>query len=138
MTKIKKRVKNYNRYPDELKRKIAKEYLSGDASYRILAEEHGLRNKDVVKEFVRWYKRQLSKEEPILRIMEKTRNDQKEKPDDQRKKEQSDQEKELAALRKKLARSELKVEMLETMIDVAEKELSIDIRKKSGTNQSRK
>ena len=136
MTKLKKRVKKNNRYPEELKRKIAKEYLSGRASYRILAEEHGLRNKDVVKEFVRWYKRQLLLEEAALESMEKTRNKQDKKPDDQRKKEVSEMEKELAELRKKLTRSELKVEMLETMIDVAESELSIDIRKKSGTNQS--
>ena len=47
--KNKKRVKNYNRYPNELKRKLVKEYLAGKASYCILAEEHGLRNKGVVK-----------------------------------------------------------------------------------------
>ena len=136
MTKIKKRVKKYNRYPEELKRKIAKEYLSGQASYSILAEEHGLRDKGVVKEFVKWYKRQLLSEESTITSMEKTRNNEEEKLADQRKKEPAELAEELAVVRKKLARSELKVEMLETMIDVAESELSIDIRKKSGTNRS--
>ena len=136
MTKIKKRVKKYNRYPEELKRKIAKEYLSGQASYSILAEEHGLRDKGVVKEFVKWYKRQLLSEESTITSMEKTRNNEEEKLADQRKKEPAELAEELAVVRKKLARSELKVKMLETMIDVAESELSIDIRKKSGTNRS--
>ena len=136
MTKLKKRVKSYNRYAEDLKRKIAKEYLSGQASYRILAEEHGLRNKDVVKEFVKWYKRKLSEEETSLTTMEKTRNNQEKKSGDQGKKEETELRKELTDLRKKLSRSELKVEMLETMLDVAESELLIDIRKKSGTNQS--
>ena len=136
MTKIKKRVKKYNRYPEELKRKIAKEYLSGQASYSILAEEHGLRDKGVVKEFVKWYKRQLLSEESTITSMEKTRNNEEEKLADQRKKEPAELAEELAVVRKRLARSELKVEMLETMIDVAESELSIDIRKKSGTNRS--
>ncbi|MFT7606781.1 MAG: hypothetical protein ACI8VT_004384, partial [Saprospiraceae bacterium] len=51
------------------------------------------------------------------------------------KSDQSSKDQELADLRKKLELSELKVEMLETMIDQAEAILSIEIRKKSGTNQ---
>ena len=44
-------------------------------------------------------------------------------------------ETELKMLREKLALADLKIEMLETMIDQAETSLSIEIRKKSGTNQ---
>lgn len=54
--------KNYNRYSNSLKRKIAKSYLSGEASYSILVEENGLRDKTVVKEFVKWYRCQLELE----------------------------------------------------------------------------
>lgn len=129
MTKLKKRVKNYHRYPEELKRKIAKEYLSGAASYAILAEEHGLRGKTVVREFVKWYRRRLVIEQAAINKMKKSDKIQESKSGDLGK------EKELAELRKKLELSELKVEMLETIINVAESELSIDIRKKSGTNQ---
>jgi transposase-like protein len=125
VTRPKKRTRQYNRYSVQLKRKIAKEYLSGSASYGILAEEHGLKNKDVVKEFVKWYKRQ----NPELEKMDLE-------------KEKSDQDPDQAARIKKLEAalrlSELKVEMLETMIDQAEQILSIEIRKKSGTNQSKK
>ena len=125
MTRPKKRTKDYTRYPVHLKRKIAKEYLSGSASYAILAEENGLKNKDVVKEFVKWYKRQ----NPELTKMDS----EKEKPE-----EDLEQSARIAKLEAALRLSELKVEMLETMIDQAEQILSIDIRKKSGTNQSKK
>ena len=57
MTKPKKRVKRRTKYAEEFKRKIAKEYLAGKASYAILAEDYNLANKDVVREFVKWYKR---------------------------------------------------------------------------------
>jgi len=123
VTRPKKRTRQYNRYPKQLKRKIAKEYLSGRASYGILAEEHGLKNRGVVREFVNWYKRQ----NPELEKMEL----EEAKPDGA----ESVRIKELEA---SLRLSELKVEMLETMIDQAEQILSIEIRKKSGTNQSKK
>jgi len=45
---------------------------------------------------------------------------------------------EVKALKKALAEAELKVKALDTMIDIAEEQLKIDIRKKSGARQSRK
>ena len=132
MTKPRKREKSRNRYSEGLKRKIAKEYLSGKASYGILAEEHNLSNKGVVKEFVRWYKRQLE-----LRPLNESQV--KESGKNQKNEDVNlgdlEKEKELKDLRKKLTLSELKCEMFETMIDEAEKALPIDIIKKSGTNQ---
>lgn len=130
MTRQRKRVKNYNRYPNSLKRKIAKSYLSGEASYAVLAEENGLRDKGVVKEFVKWYRRKLS-EEPNLDEqleMEENANVLSEKELKLRIKE----------LEKQLKRAELKTELLETMIDLAEEKFDLEIRKKSGTNQSKK
>ena len=56
MNRVKK-VKSYNRYPDEFKRKVALEYLSGRFSYSVAAEEYGLTDKTVVREFVKWYRR---------------------------------------------------------------------------------
>ena len=130
MTKIRKRIKRQNRYDDGLKRKIAKEYLSGVASYAVLAEEHGLKNKNVVKEFVKWYRRKLAQEKPLSSKMpkqpikiEKTIEDS------------AVSCAKIAELEKQLHLSKLKIELLETMIDQAEQDLSIDIRKKSGTNQ---
>jgi len=128
MQVVKKREKSQKRYSEGLKRKIAKSYLNGEASYAILAEENGLRDKTVVKEFVKWYRRKLS-EEPNFEILIENKNT-----------ELSLSKKELEALvrelEKKLKHSELKTEMLETMIDLAATELKIDIRKKSDTKQS--
>ena len=42
------------------------------------------------------------------------------------------------ALQKALEESELKIKALNTLIDVAEEQLKIDIRKKSGAKQSSK
>ena len=60
-----KRVKDQHRYPVDLKRKIAKSYLAGEGSYGILAEENGLKNGEVVREFVKWYRKELLKENEI-------------------------------------------------------------------------
>ncbi len=131
MTEQIKKVKPHNRYPDELKRKIAKEYLSGAASYAVLAEGHGLRDKDVAKEFVKWYRRKCElggENEPSM--------PEKKQPeptgDEQSLKQQ------IKELQRRLSLSELKVEALETMIDIAEEQLHVDIRKKSGAKQSKR
>lgn len=50
----------------------------------------------------------------------------------------SPQQSEEQALRKALEESNLKILALETMIDIAEEQLKINIRKKSGTKQSPK
>jgi transposase-like protein len=126
-----KKVKSHNRYADELKRKIAKEYLSGQASYSVLAEEHGLRDKGVAQEFVKWYRRKYE-----LCGQNEAAMPAKKEPepvgDEQSLKQQ------IKELQKRLALSELKVEALETMIDTAEEQLKFDIRKKSGAKQSKK
>ena len=46
------------KYPTDLKRKIAKAYESGEYSYGFLALEYGLRDHMVVREMVKWYRRQ--------------------------------------------------------------------------------
>ncbi len=126
-----KKVKPRGRYPEELKRKIAKEYLAGKASAGYLAEEHGLKNKGVVKEFVKWYRR---KDELYVQNQD-TMSDKKASTDASS--ELSAQE-QLKQLKRQLELSQLKVEALETMIDLAEKEFQIEIRKKSGAKQSKK
>ena len=120
-----KKTKSVVRYPKTLKRKIAREYLSGKFSYAVAAEEYGLKSKNVVKEFVRWYKKSL-----YLESMESP-DESKESIDTAS---DPDQLKTLAA---ELAAAQLKIAGLETLIDLAEQELQFDIRKKSGTKQSK-
>jgi len=128
MIRIKK-VKHRNRYPDDLKRKIAQEYLSGRFSYSVAAEEYGLRDKGVVKEFVKWFRRNnelgaINTENPMSKKQAAT-------PDSR----QLATEKRVKELEEQLHLSKLKVELLETMIDLAEDQLKIDIRKKSGSQR---
>lgn len=126
-----KKVKPRGRYPEELKRKIAKEYLAGKASAGYLAEEHGLKNKGVVKEFVKWY---LRKDELCVQNQGAMSD---KKASTEAASDLSAQER-LKQLKRQLELSQLKVEALETMIDLAEKEFQIEIRKKSGAKQSKR
>ena len=103
-----KREKSQKRYAEELKRKIAKSYLSGEASYAVLAEENGLKNKGVVREFVKWYRKKLSEESPNSTMMpSEKKNSSVPVPESTALKEKIKQ------LEKQLALSNLKVEALE-------------------------
>ncbi len=129
---MKKEKPGNRRYGQALKRKIAEEYLSGKFSYAVAAEEYGLKDKDVVKEFVRWYKRTLYLEQ------------MKEKEHEPLSQEElfasteSPTQAQILELKRQLDQAKLKIAGLETLIDVAEQELKISIRKKSGTKQSNK
>ncbi len=57
MNRTSKLVKGNRKYPDNLKRKVAQEYLSSKFSYSIGAELYDLPNKGVVKEFVKWHRK---------------------------------------------------------------------------------
>jgi transposase-like protein len=131
MSRIKK-VKCSHRYPDDYKRKIALEYLSGRFSYAVAAEEYGLGNKDVVKEFVRWYRKNHE-----LSAEDNNTNMAKSKPVSITST-AADLQKQIDELQAALRMSHLKVEALETMIDIAEEQLQIDIRKKSGSQRLKK
>ena len=120
------------KYPNELKRKIAKAYESGQYSYGALAVEYGLRDKMVVQEFVKWQRRQpgLLVADSAIDSVEMKQNDSNLSVEEL--------QAELEQMRRKLSHTELKVEALETMIDLAEQAFSIAIRKKSGTRRSKK
>lgn len=130
MTKQSKRVKRYNKYATHLKRKIAKSYLAGEASYAVLAEEHGLRDKTVVKEFVKWYKVQLAKATKTA-MPEQDEIDNSALSIEQLRTQN-------AALQEKTRLQELKIEGLQTLIDLATERYNIDILKKSATKPSGK
>lgn len=120
----KKLVKSKRKYDPSLKRKIAQEYLDGQYSYRMGAEIYGLPNKDTVKEFVRWYKRNnyFSASNSISSTVMNN----------------LEPEKSAKELQEELRLAKMKIRALETMIDIAEDELSISIRKKSEAKQSKK
>ena len=130
-----KRVKSRQRYADDFKRKVAHEYLSGRFSYAVAAEVYGLDNKGVVREFVKWYR---NKSELRLPNEHDDMAKSKSKPAIPADPIAADLQKQIKELESALRWSNLKVEALETMIDIAEEQLHIDIRKKSGSQQLKK
>ena len=117
-----------NFYPDELKLKIVQEYLNTDISRRDLKKKHGFSGNDCVKQWM--LKFGLSKPNEgqigIYKTMAKETG-------------KRDKEKELELrinqLEKDLHMERLRTCALDKMIDIAEQELKIAIRKKSGTKQ---
>ena len=132
-----KRLKDQHRYPVDLKRKIAKSYLAGEGSYGILAKENGLKNGDVVREFVKWYCKELLKESEMSMKTTTSKKEQKGNLPEVSSDNQLPTMEEFLLLKQKLYESELKVEGLKTMIDIAEATFNIPIKKKSGSKQSK-
>ena len=122
-------------YSEEFKKQVVDEVLQGKLTKEEAKQKYDIRgNSDVLYWIRKAQGVNMRWVEPLsLQIMEKKRvtrfigTKQNETP-----------EKEIEQLQNQLWLSELKVESLDRMIDIAEKELKISIRKKSGTKQSRK
>jgi hypothetical protein len=98
--------------------------LDGEASYQVLANEYDLKNKDVVKEFVRWYRRILAKES--LSFEMKNKDDNNENVEENRSKEE---------LLELLKHERLRNEMLEALIIEANKLYETNIKKNFGSKR---
>lgn len=109
-------------YDNNLKLKVARDYLTGNLSYRELAAGYGL-EAQTVRYFVKWYRRRY-KEKPGAAVQA---------TDDVCGQEQQSIGK---AVHKALEEANLKITGLEMLIENAQKELGIDIVKKYGTKQS--
>jgi transposase-like protein len=107
-------------FEESLKIAVAREYLTGQLSYSQLAKKYGLPSGDTARYFVKWYKQWLSKQEN--------------KPDI----EPVENSKETLDLAKQLKQANLRITALEMLIQNAERELGVDIIKKSGTKQQGK
>ena len=102
-------------YEDSFKIAVAREYLTGASTQAQLATKYNLTGCDVVSFFVRWYKRHMQEiEQSSAAAPVETSSTEQE-------------------LRHQLYLANLKITALEMMIKNAEKELEVDIRKKSGT-----
>ena len=110
-------------YEESLKIAVSRDYLTGNLSYGQVAEKYNLPSRDVVRYFVRWYRENHQFQLPQAANLPEVGSDP--KTDSQQ---QTDGDKELSDAR-------LKIAALEIMIQIAEQELGIDIRKKSGIKQ---
>ena len=136
MSHSKKRVKDHSKYDRALKREVARRYLAGEFSYRVAAEEYNLPNGDTAKEFVRWYKRQLSAEEDHLSASHPKGRliDESDSVDNS----SINQAQEIKELKEKLRLAELKAEAWRTLVDNAGEHVGIDLVKKFGPKPSSK
>ena len=136
MTNKKKRTKRQT-YPPSLKREIARRYLGGEFSYGVAAEEYGLKNGNVVKEFVRWYKRQnaqlCSMDSTDRRISRDSASSEVLSGDNVLNRAELLQR--IAELERAKREAELRAEGWRTLVRLAEEELDISIVKKSGAEQ---
>jgi transposase len=118
------------RFPNEVKSQVVREYLSTDVSQKDLMQKFNIRGNNTIKLWMRKFDVQTPSQQQIelQRIMAKE-------------KEKTPYELELEAkvkrLESQLEDEKLRTLALRTMIDIAEKELKISIRKKSGAKPSK-
>ena len=115
---------NYvNHYSEEFKLKVVHEVLRGEISKEGCREKYGIKGHCTV---LKWMRKFGFSKEPI-------------KMGQKRKKTKTtDLQVQIRLLKEELSYERLKSEAFSEMIDIAEEELKISIRKKSGAKQSKK
>lgn len=115
-------------YESHFKIALAREYLTSNLGYKALAKKYGIEEHYTVRHFVKWYRKHYPQEAP-----EQLQGE--DKPATEAVVTQSDNNKQLS---RELRDANLKIAGLEMLIENAQKELGVDIVKKSGTKPSRK
>lgn len=132
-----KRVKDHRKYPPSLKREVARRYLAGEFSYRVAAEEYGLDNKDVVKEFVRWYRKQAASDDAAISCA-LTGTEATSSHADLNGLSKAELERQLVAARKSAYEAEMKAEAWRTLVHNASAYTGTDLIKKFAPKPSKK
>jgi transposase len=112
------------RHSPEERRSIVRSIVQGRMTIREAQLQHGIKANDTIRGWLRTFSKETLTPSPAAMK--------------DKKKPTTTESEEIKALKKALAASQLKVAALETMVDIAERELKIDIRKKSGAKQSPK
>jgi transposase-like protein len=124
---------NHAGYPDEIRQTAVKMYLLEMRSKAEIIRRYGFSYASLDKWILKFGPQILAdnnlKIEDIELSLDSPMKKSSENPDEQAKK--------IIELQKQLERSNLKISLLETMIDIAENELNIPIRKKSGPQPSK-
>ncbi|MBK8807615.1 MAG: transposase [Bacteroidales bacterium] len=111
-------------YSDEFKKSVVQEVLDGLLSKEEARQRYGIKGNSAVLNWIRKFDQS------------KDRN-MKSKEDAQSDRKTLELEAENRRLREELAMEQLRVRALNVMIDLAETDLNVSIRKKSGTKQSK-
>lgn len=117
-----------NKFPDDLAYQIVYEYVSTDISQAELKKKYNFTGNTNIYRWMRKFG--LSTTDIQTLDLENTMSKEKERTNLER-----DQAQKIKQLEEKLKREEFKTLALTTMIDIAERELKIEIRKKSGAKR---
>jgi transposase-like protein len=117
-----------NQFTDEFKFEVIQEYLTTDITHKALKKKHGIKGNSCIPNWKRKFGTSQITEEQIN--LQRTMSKEEEKTPRERKLEAKIKE-----LEKALEQERLRTLALNTMINVAERDLKISIRKKSGTKQ---
>jgi transposase len=120
---------NWFKYEYSFMRKVVQDYLGGNQSVREVAERYNL-TYGSVSGWVRRFSADIENENGMEEVALPTM------PEEGKIEGLDELKKQNEELLKKLEHANLKVNGLEIMIDIAEQQLGVDIRKKSGTKQS--
>lgn len=112
-----------NLLPDEIKFEVVQEYLSGGFIQKELMEKYNIRGKQCINNWIRKF--EGCKPIPKLQMTKNSNQSMKE----------SLLELKIKKLEEDLKREQFRTKALSTMIDIAERELKVDIRKKSGAKR---
>jgi len=121
-------IRKVNHYADEFKFMVIQEYLNTDISLAELKKKHSIKGNGCVSDWMRKFGESKVTDEQIS--IQRTMSKEEEKTPRERKLEAKVKE-----LEKALEQERLRTLALNTMINIAERDLKISIRKKSGTKQ---
>ncbi|MFT3752299.1 MAG: hypothetical protein QM800_05285 [Paludibacter sp.] len=111
------------RLPDEIKIQVVQDYLSGSFTQQELMLKYNFRGKHCVTSWIRKFGAEKPTiQPPMSKRVKLIEND-------------SSKDLKIKRLEEELKREQFKTTALNTMIDIAERELRIDIRKKSGAKR---
>jgi len=117
-----------NQFTDELKFQVVQEYMDTDVSQRELMQKFNIRGVNTIKKWMRKFDLQAPSQQEIE--LQRTMAKQKEKTPYER-----ELEAKVAKLEQQLDYEQLRTLALDTMIEIAERDLKISIRKKSGAKR---
>jgi transposase-like protein len=119
---------NVNHYTDEFKYKVVQEYLSTDLSQVALLKKYGIRGSTCILNWMRKFGLEKPNDEQIKILQAMSKASEKTLYE-------RELEKKVKELEQLLEHEKLRTTALNTMIDIAEQELKISIRKKSGAKR---
>jgi transposase-like protein len=117
-----------NQFTDELKLQVVQEYMGTDVSQRELMQKFNIRGVNTIKKWMRKFDLQAPSQQEIE--LQRAMAKQKEKTPYER-----ELEAKVQKLEQQLDDEQLRTLALNTMIEIAERDLKISIRKKSGAKR---